>query len=184
MNRQDWNGVESAVIGGSFPQLEPGGYVCKVIHTKCDQSKNGKEMLVIEFDVAEGQKAGFFGRQFQSEKLNSDNVKWRCVYRQLTEGNSQKFYKGLINLFEKSNPGYNWDWNESSLIGKIIGCVFGEEEYAGNDGKVYTTVRVQAFKMPAEIRDGNFTVPTKKTIKPSAVETAFGVTSSYDDIPF
>lgn len=43
---------------------------------------------------------------------------------------------------ESSNQGYKWDWNESSLRGKLFGGVFGEKEYEidGNTG-FFTTMR-------------------------------------------
>ena len=54
----------------------------------------------------------------------------------------KKAFKTFIYHIESSNTGYKWDWNESSLIGKYFGGVFGEKEYEvdGNSG-FYTAIR-------------------------------------------
>lgn len=53
---------ESEALTGEFEVLEAGGYICKIINAKVEKSKTNKEMLVIAFDIAEGDHKDYFKR--------------------------------------------------------------------------------------------------------------------------
>ena len=121
---------------GEFETLDPGGYICRILKADATKSKSGKDMLVLEIDVAEGESKGFFQRKLERESETNKEARWKCIYRQLTGGNSTGFFKGLITAIEESNRGYTWNWEEKTLEGKIVGGVFGREqwEYNGKTG--------------------------------------------------
>ena len=100
------------------------------------------------------------------------------MYYQLTEGQQQGRFKGMLENIEKSNPGYVWNWDEQSLVGKLFGGKFREEEYIYN-GKIYTSTKCIGI-LPIEGIEG-ITPPEKK-----CVETATSGAPLYgdDDIPF
>ena len=104
-------------------------------------------VLVINFDIAEGDYKNFYREQYDKQK---DNKKWKGTYRlncPKDNGNekdekAKKKFKTFIHHIEKSNQGYQWGWEEKTLKGKIFGGIFGEKEYEieGNTG-FFTTIR-------------------------------------------
>ena len=84
----------------------------------------------------------------------------------------------MLQNIEKSNPGYTWDWNEQSLVGKLFGGKFREEEYIYN-GKIYTSTKCISI-LPIEGIEA-ITPPEKKRIE---TETHGGYAVDDDDIPF
>ena len=64
---------EAQALTGEFETLEPGGYICVIKKAKEETSTTGKKMLVIAFDIAEGEHAGFYQRRFDDlVKTNPD----------------------------------------------------------------------------------------------------------------
>ena len=45
----------------------------------------------------------------------------------------------MISCIEKSNEGYEWNWDEKTLKGKKIGVLFGREQYLMNGQKKWAT---------------------------------------------
>jgi hypothetical protein len=81
-----------------------------------------------------------------------------------------------------SNDGYSWDWEETSLRGKVCGVIMREEEYIGNDNKPHTTTRCYAI-IPISEMD-NVTVPEKKCVD-VPVDDGFNSPAFTDEqIPF
>lgn len=141
-----WNDYDTTQIIGSKKRLPAGGYVCKVLAAE-EKEYGWGSVLLISFDIAEGQYKGFYAEQYEKQ---AKDKKWKGVYRlnvpkdDGTEKDDKlkKNFKTFIHHIESSNGGYRWDWNETSLIGKQFGGVFGEKEYSvdGNSG-FYTTMR-------------------------------------------
>ena len=55
-------------------------------------------------------------------------------------------FKGMLLNIEKSNSGYEWNWNEKSLEGKLFGGVFREEEYINRNGRLSTAVKLISIR--------------------------------------
>lgn len=141
----NWDSVEA--ITGEYKKLPAGGYVCSIVRAECTKSKNGKEMLKLAIDIAEGEYKDFYLNQYlQEQERNKEQAKWRCSYYQLTEGDSMGRFKGMLLNIEKSNPGYKWNWNEKSLEGKLFGGVFREEEYINRNGGLSTAVKLISIR--------------------------------------
>lgn len=159
-----------AIVGGGYPQLPAGGYVCRVVGAKMDVAKDGSDMLVLALDIARGEYKDFFKQAHTRRKeANPDKrVEWPCRYWQLVTPKHVGRLKGLVESFEASNPGYKVPWgenSESTLVNRLIGCVFREEEYIGrNDNKVHTTVRAYSLEPVEGIEDKP--APQKKTVEP------------------
>ncbi|MBU2703661.1 hypothetical protein Ga0466249_004809 [Sporomusaceae bacterium BoRhaA] len=158
----NWDTVEA--FTGDFKTLAPGGYVCNIVQAKEDTTHTGKKMLILLIDIAEGEFKDFYSQQYERKlKINSE-AKWQGVYRQLTEGNSTSFFKGLITSIENSNPGYKWDWNEKALKGKLFGGVFGQEEYLNNQDEIKVSTKCVAIRSVDSIRKNDFKVPEIKKV--------------------
>jgi len=77
-------------------------------------------------------------------------------------------FKRMCSAVTKSNNGFIFDGNahadESTLIGKLIGMVLGEEEYIGNDGNLKTKLYVVKEVPVEDIKAGKFKVPALKKL--------------------
>lgn len=131
---EGWN--TAPAYTGEFETLPAGKYVCQIVQVNVKQDQKGREQMAILFDIAEGDYKGYYDRMFQAAKKNdASQAKWKGIFRQLTHGNSLPFFKGVITSIERSNPGYQWNWDEKSLVKKKFGGIFGREEFLTNDGK-------------------------------------------------
>ncbi len=168
---------------GGYESLPPGGYECVILRAKETKSKAGRPMLEIALDIATGDYAGYFQGTFERRKKFAEgkDVYWPCIYLQVTDEASLGRFKGMIMNIEASNPGYVWDWKETGLKGKKIGCLFREEEFIGGDGQVHSAVR-PAFLEPIDGITAR-TAPAKKAILPEA-SSSFGKPLGDSEIPF
>jgi hypothetical protein len=155
-------GFDEAETYGEFKTIAPGGHICVIKKAEVTLSQSGREMMVVYFDVAEGESAGFYMEQYNQKVKNNPNYTYKGVYRQLTTGNSLPFFKGMLADIEKSNPGYTWNWDEKTLKGKLFGGVFGQEEYKGQDGTVKLSTKIRFIRSVDDIRKG-VEVPKIKT---------------------
>lgn len=148
---------KTAAYDGSNEKLPAGGYICRIIKAWVETTMSGSEQIVLALEIAEGEHAGFYGRQFSSRKENYPNAKWPCIYRQFTlnqEGQTNPFFKGLIKCIEESNYGYGWNWQEATLQNKLVGMIFREEEYEANDGAIKIALRPAFPRSVQRIKDG------------------------------
>lgn len=179
-----------AAMGGSFPRLPRGYYVCKVISVKVGPNSKGAEMMSIGMDISRGEYKEFFKQQYDRRKQGAQDaakVKWPCVYRQNTGGKSVGMFKGLIMTFEQCNPGYKWQFGEgceNSLKNLEIGVKFEEEDYIGNDGRSHTSVKPVGVEPIEGLEDK--VMPPKPAAANNSNNGPFGqqLGLSDNDIPF
>lgn len=134
---------EAAKRTGSS-KLPKGAYVAEILGAKIDEAKN---VLIVQFDIAEGEYKGFFQKQFNENTTENKKYKGQTrIYLPKDDGSEQdgwtkKTFANWTNSLEDSNKGYHWDWDEAKWKGKKIGLVFGETG-TNIDGKniVYTEV--------------------------------------------
>ena len=81
-------------------------------------------------------------------------------------------FKRMCSAVTKSNKGFIFDGNdhcdESTLIGKKVGMILGEEEYIGNDGAKKTKLYVAREVDVADIKAGKFKIPAIKKLEESS----------------
>lgn len=165
------------------PKLPLGAYVCK-IKKAVVQSNDYGEQLCILFDIVEGDFKDFFDGEFKTD--TRADKKWKGVLRQFVplDNGSEKdewtksSFKGLTTSVEKSNPGYQWNWDENSLAGKLIGILFRNEEWE-YEGKTGWAVRPFRAISIDSVRSGDFTIPKDKPLKNKAAAPGYGDTPSY-----
>lgn len=173
-------------MSGEFSKPTAGGYICKIINVEdvpMDSKEKGKgDYLRIEYDIADGEFNGYYKEQFD----RWGGIWFASFFRSYKE-KAQGMFKHFTNCIEESNPNYDWDWNESGLVGKLVGLVLGEEEYLNSNGKVKTKLSVKEIKTVDDIKKGNFKIPAVKKV---AVENIVGgfdgfqVVDGEDDLPF
>lgn len=179
--------------GGGFTPLPVGGYVCKIVSAKTEETNWG-DKLVLAFDIAEGEFKDYYSKQFKEN--TSEDKKWKGTMRlsiptgdgSETDSWAKRKMNNLIYALEDGNPGYSWDWDETKLKGKIIGLVFRNEEYDYN-GKHGFAVKPGAIYDASSIRDGKYKPLADKLLKKtvSATVTPFAavdVAVDDGDLPF
>lgn len=184
---------------GDFTPLPADGYVCKIMRMSEAESKAGNQMVVLSLDIAEGEFKDHFMNQYKAD--TKEDKKWRCKFYQLTlnkDGNTNGGFKNLVESVKESNPGFEPKWGEGfceSFNGKLVGMVFGNEEYRKNDGSIGNSVKPIKAKNIDDIRSGNYVVPTDKKLndsgfnRPIASNPMEGIPKGFemieeDDIPF
>ena len=155
---------------GSFKTLPAGVYKCVVKQAAVKQSKKGKEMLVICFDIADGEYATYFmdlyAKRHEEAVAKGEQAKYpnNGCYYQLTQGDFLPRFKYLIDCIEESNSGYIFTGDEKSLVGKVFGAVMREEEYESQrDGSIKTTVKCDRIVPVSKIETTK--VPDCKRLK-------------------
>lgn len=163
----NWNEVKEF---SDRKKLPLGAYVCKVKRAAVQSNEYGEQLCIL-FDIVEGEFSGFYNEDYKSN--NSENKKWKGVLRQFIprdDGSekdewTKRSFKGMTTAFEKSNPGYVWNWDESSLAGKLVGILFRNEEWE-YEGKTGWAVRPYRAISVDSVRSEDFTLPKDKPLKP------------------
>ncbi len=150
---------------GEYETLDAGGYVLILKLVQEETSSTGKAGVRIFFDIAEGEHAGYYERQFTND--TRQQKRWAGSYLQITEGNGMPYFKGFITSVEESNPGYKWNWDERTLANKKIGGIFRREEYVGTDGKNHWSTKLFCFCSVDTVRAG-VTPPKDKPVQADA----------------
>lgn len=145
-------------------QLPPGGYVVIINGAEVKRSPKGYEYLDLSIDIAEGEYKGYYQSDYYAQE---GEKRWKGHYRQGTPKQDDEkrtsYFKGMIKAIEESNPGYQWNWDERSLVGRIVGCLFGEVENEYNSKRFMRTE--PRFMCGADrIRTGDFNTPQPKML--------------------
>lgn len=151
--------IASVQEAGDSTRLPAGGYICKYTNVE-DNSE--KQYLYMEFDIADGEFKGYY----KDLEERMDFWGGRC-FRSYKE-KALPMFKRMCSAVTKSNKGFIFDGNEhadeSTLIGKKVGMVLGEEEYIGNDGSVKTRLYVAKEVAVDDIKTGKFKIPALKKL--------------------
>lgn len=171
-----------AYIGESM-QLPAGLYVCKIRQVNETQTQNGRPQMAILFDVAEGEHKDFYQAQFEAAKrMSGDKAKYKGVHKQIMDGSSLPFFKGLMTSIEKSNPGYQFPWgqegNEKTLIGKKFGAVMGREQFETDDHRTAFATKIFQIRSIDGLKDAK--IPEDKLLETTAHSPAPTASPSSD----
>ncbi len=143
---------------GEYEPLEIGGHICKIMKVEEIKSRTGRDMLEIYLDIAEGRQKNYYTKQWNDDKR--DNKKWGCIVYQIVTDNNSNASRGLktFNIcVEKSNTDFKLVWGNDyakNFKGKLIGGVFGREQYRRFDGSLGFVVRCQSFRSVEAIKNG------------------------------
>lgn len=175
--------------------LPAGGYVAKVKDVKVTNYGYG-DVLVLAFDIAEGEHKGFFQQDFSDQ--TREDKKWRGTFMlnipqdngSEKDGWAKNTFNSVMYAFEDSNRDYHWNWDEKSLKGKEIGVLFRNKEWEF-DGRTGWTTECCTMIPAQDVRDGKFKMPKDKPLKKSqSAAASVPAGSDYeeivgdDDLPF
>lgn len=170
------NGYEKAQAIVEQERLPVGGYLLGIIDAKVTEGEYG-QTLVLAFDIALGEYANFYQKNFNQQ--SGEDKKWKGVYRLRvpkedgTEADNwaMRRFKTVMKNIEESNPGYHWNWDEKTLKGKSIGGLFNNKEYE-IDGRRGFYTNCHSLVPVEKIKSRNFTIPADTLLKNSNNNTA------------
>lgn len=172
--------------------LPAGGYICKILKAEETESKAGRPMIKVAFDITEGEYAGYFRERFDAWKAAADDpseVKWpfagtKWILLFDNEGGTNRDFKSFCTALEDSGTEVwkNDMIDAARLKDAKVGVIFRREEHE-YIGRTWRTVPF-GFRSVKAIQEGNFNVPEDKPLPPKASEPADSFSALEDDIPF
>lgn len=184
------NDYDSVQVGGG-KALPKGGYICRIIKARMTKSSQGLPMVEALFDICEGEYANYFGDKYRdslqrnpkNEYPNNGRAKVVAVDE---KGNTKKTFKGFVTSIEKSNE-VNLPREDNAFLkaleGKLIGVIFGREEFEGNDGKTHWATKPRWYRSVQDIESGNYEVPEDAYLEPSEPDFNSNVSSLFGNVP-
>ena len=175
--------------------LPAGGYVCKILKAEETESKNGKPMLKVAFDITDGEYAGYFKDMFNAWKEGSDDpqsvkwpftgTKWILLYN--NEGETNRDFKSFCTALEESGI-LVWRkdvFDVGALKDANVGIIFRREEHEYMNTRSWRTVPC-GFRSVKTIQEGAFNVPEDKPLPQAAgaLDIPDSFSAAEDDIPF
>lgn len=176
----NWDNVTPSQ-GGDMRKEVPGGYIVKITFA---EDVPQKEYLRIEWDYTEGEMAGCHRECYESHNF------WPAPLFRSYKKKAEGMFKAFIEAVAKSNEGFEWNWDEKSLIGKWVGVVTREEEYMSNSGELKTRIIVDKVLPAVDIMNGDFRVlPVKRKEAANRSNAVVDMTAPTDksfdeDVPF
>lgn len=188
-------------FGDGRKSLPKGGYVCKLKKAEEMQSRSGKDMVHIAFDIAEGEYESYFMDLFNSRKERAEmpsNVKypfegqmWIMVNDYKDDSKTSRKFKGFCTALEDSGTTV-WSPKGEFLVDKIKGAMIGivyqnqEQEY---QGETYWRAIPWACRSVSAIREGDFFVPDDKPLVTESMTENEDIDANFtpiedDDLPF
>jgi len=155
---------ENVQTFGEFTPIELGGHILIIKQVKVETLENGREMVKIAFDTHTTDKQpNYYDSQFknntnQDKKWQGVKVEWPLT----AKGDPNPFFKAFNESVKKSNNGWEVQWDEKEginekfekcFMGKLVGGVFGKEEYLHN-GEVKMSTKCVAFRSVEAIKTG------------------------------
>lgn len=144
---KNWDSVQANT--GDYESLKLGGHEVIIKDASEYTGQTGITSLKIEVDISGNDpQKGFYQKQFDNN--TSSDKKWSPAstkYISLKEDdNCVAMFKGFTTCVEKSNPGYTWNFDEKTLIGKKLCGVYGLEEFQDSEGKTKTATKLVQFR--------------------------------------
>ena len=178
-----FNGLEIKKSASASEPLPAGGYVAKILNAKVEEYSWG-EVLVISFDIAEGEYKDFFSKQYKEN--TREDKKWKGNFRLTVPQESNQYFDSQKRTFgnaiwaiEESNPSFKWAWDENALKGKMVGVLFRNYEY-DVEGRQGWSTECCTFVSVEDVRTGNFKQPKDKPLRNKAANNIH--TSNFSDL--
>ena len=156
---------------GGFKRIPDGAYIVGV---KKVEDVSDKEFLRLELDICKGEYKNWYQQQYDADNRETKYWPRDGVLVRSYKETALPFFKGFITAITKSNPKFEWKWNEQDLKNKVFGIVVGTEEYLKKNGGVGTRPYIDSVHSVEAIEKGDYTVPdvkkldtTKATSKPA-----------------
>ena len=171
-----------------FQTLPKGGYVMEIKGATTHDNQYG-QYIKVALDVKEGEYAGFYMKEYESQGTSGNDRKWHCYFLvnvpnddgSEQDGWTKRRFKTFTEALEGSNPGYHFDWEESHFKGLLIGGLFNIREYKKGDGSTGKATNMARVTTVEKIRKGDFTLPDDSFLKGSGSDSGSG--DDFMDMP-
>lgn len=166
---KNWDSVQANT--GDYESLKLGAHEVIIKNAYEYTGTTGNTSLKIEVDIdGKDEQKGFYQKQYDNN--TNSNKKWpsaSCKYISLKEDDTcLALYKGFTTIIENSNPGYKWNFDEKTLIGKKLVGVYGLEEYEKQDRTIGTATKLVQFRSLDKLNE--IKIPKVKLLDGSFVE--------------
>lgn len=156
---------EVVVNDGDFAPIQLGGH--KLVIKRIEEiSKGDYSYLKVSFDTAPDDiQPNYYMEQYKKD--TRENKKWggvATIFPTDREGKTSKTFKQFCTSIERSNNSkIQWGaYFEKSIVDKVVGGVFGEEEYVSASGEVKTARKLFWWRSTDSIADAK--IPEKRTV--------------------
>ena len=167
MKRIDnWENIQEST---SFKRLAPNGYICKILKV---EDHPEKEYLKIYFDIVKGDDKGYFKKQYDGDTRKERKWPNAGTFIRSYKDSAASMFKGFTNAVEKSNKGYKWDFDEKTLVNKVVGLIIADEQYQNQKGQVRVRNYVAAVRSVETIEKGEYEIPALKELTTTKATTA------------
>lgn len=176
MNKpQDFDEVQGF---SAFEPLNAGGHICRIMKLEETKSKAGRDMVVIYLDTdSTDSQPNYYSNLYKNDtrepkKWNNNAIVRQVVYT--ADKTTSRGFKTFIDMVEECNNGFKVAWGNNFAAcfkGKLIGSVFGREEYLDNYGNSKFAVKFQNFRNIADVKEG-IAAPEDKLLNPT--DNAYG----------
>lgn len=176
------------------PRILPAdGYICKILKAEETESRTGKPMLKVFFDITNGEFEGYFKDMYQNWKASADDpqsvkwpftgTKWILLYD--NEGATNRDFKSFCTALEDSGISVwkNDMFDVGALKDANVGIIFRREEHEYNNARSWRTTP-WGFRSVKTIESGSFNVPEDKSLAPKPVIETDSFSSLDEDLPF
>ena len=163
---ENWENIQESI---SFKRLTPNGYICKILKVE-DHSE--KEYLKIYFDIAKGDDKGCFKKQYDGDTRKERKWPNAGTFIRSYKDSAASMFKGFTNAVEKSNKGYQWNFDEKTLVNKVVGLIIADEQYQNQKGQVRVRNYVAAVRSVETIEKGEYEIPALKELTTTKATTA------------
>lgn len=178
--------------------LELGGHILRILKVEEAMSKANNPMILIYLDTDKSDKQpDYFKKRYDND--NRQEKKWGCiVYQLVNDLKTGDCHQGLVTFHEtvkESNSSFKLVWGDKycdCFKNKLIGGVFGREQYINGKGSLSFVTKCFWLRTVEEIKNGvdvpeDRLLPAGQTsvntvINPDPAD--FEETESDDDYPF
>ena len=162
-----WGNYEASADGG-FEQIPAGGYVAKIVDMVDTPQKEYVELI---FDIAEGDKAGYYSDDFGKKHPYTHRI--FLSYKET----AIPMLKGRMEAIQASNSGFDpfaaWDAGRFDMFtNRLLGINLQEEEYKNKYGEVNTRMTVCQVIPAQDVRDGKVKARALKKLDKGGAQAA------------
>ena len=168
----NWENIQEST---SFKRLTPNGYICKILNV---EDHPDKEYLKIYFDIVKGDDKGYFKKQYDGDTRKERKWPNAGTFIRSYKDSAASMFKGFTNAVEKSNKGYKWDFDEKTLVNKVVGLIIADEQYQNQKGQVRVRNYVAAVRSVETIEKGEYEIPALKELTTTKTTTLLPMTQS------
>ena len=163
---ENWENIQEST---SFKRLMPNGYICKILKV---EDHPEKEYLKIYFDIVKGDDKGYFKKQYDGDTRKERKWPNAGTFIRSYKDSAASMFKGFTNAIEKSNKGYQWNFDEKTLVNKVVGLIIADEQYQNQKGQVRVRNYVAAVRSVETIEKGEYEIPALKELTTTKTTTA------------